>query len=529
MGVSRCPFFDACSSMRVLRCVFVDACSSMRVRRCVFVDARLSILIDVRIHNEQQFDASDDEMLQDFSLPDVELRKFCFVKRRHISFSDGVYWVYGCNCDQTKQEFVNELFSTTEQIHEAELVFSKEKLVSVKPHSKEIGVVGVDRKGFICFSCTFGCHSCSHVEAINSLIDNQSEETPDFLLQMVQRHDVLKKTYPKTYTRCSLSTRRISYGPMASQASIFNGRFIVDTSTLQEDDKLCPDFAYSVCPSCGYDINEATIEWSGSSHRLFTTKMILAVQVPYRRCQNAQCGLIQPYDGCAKGILNMGEFLVGHDVLRDYMLHFLHGHRYPFASHQEIFIEEENFLVFLCGQYPPIILCDATSLGYRRKYSRGLQELPNEANPLSDRGSYTMDKMKSDTREECAKTYRGHPNLLPEICYGFEMMQCQESTNVPFTISQLNCQKEDRAVPAISMRQGPFELKVFFLYLACAESYNASNQPAYDRINTQINEQRNALKTLKSQVSYMNEENFLSHIKLLLFHCNYTLKQEKGF
>ena len=34
---------------------------------------------------------------------------------------------------------------------------------------------------------------------------------------------------------------------------------------------------------------------------------------------------------------------------------------------------------------------------------------------LSDRGSYTMDKMKSDTREECAKTYRGHPNLLPGI------------------------------------------------------------------------------------------------------------------
>ncbi|XP_065067450.1 uncharacterized protein LOC135693013 isoform X1 [Rhopilema esculentum] len=232
---------------------------------------------------------------------------------------------------------------------------------------------------------------------------------------MVQRHDVLKKTYPKTYTRCSLSTRRISYGPMASQASIFNGRFIVDTLTLQEDDKLCPDFAYSVCPSCDYDINEATIDWSGSSHRLFTTKMILAVQVPYRRCQNAQCGLIQPYDGCAKGILNMGEFLVGHDVLRDYMLHFLHGHSQSLVSYLKIWklnlrasrfdvshcltydqwrMAWYSFIRLLdvdfisrfscskCGQYPPIILCDATSLGYRRKYSRGLQELPNEANPV---------------------------------------------------------------------------------------------------------------------------------------------------
>ena len=33
-----------------------------------------------------------------------------------------------------------------------------------------------------------------------------------------------------------------------------------------------------------------------------------------------------------------------------------------------------------CGQYPSIILCDATSLGYRRKYSRSLQDSPNEVN-----------------------------------------------------------------------------------------------------------------------------------------------------
>ena len=159
-----------------------------------------------------------------------------------------------------------------------ELTFSKEKLVCVKPHSEEFGVVSVDRKGFVCFSCTFGSHSCTHVEALNTIIDSQAEDTPDFLIQMVQRHDVLKKTHPKTYTRLSISVRRIPYEPTASQASIFNGTFLVDASTLQEDDKLCPDFANNVCPSCDYDLDEAPVEWSQGSYRLFTTKMILAVR-----------------------------------------------------------------------------------------------------------------------------------------------------------------------------------------------------------------------------------------------------------
>ncbi|XP_065062822.1 uncharacterized protein LOC135689505 isoform X2 [Rhopilema esculentum] len=163
---------------------------------------------------------------------------------------------------------------------------------------------------------------------------------------------------------------------------------------------------------------------------------------------------------------------------------------------------------------------------------------------LSDRGSYTMDKTKSDTREECAKTYRGHPNLLPgiftvycqhEICYGFEMMQCQESTNVPFTIMRTKLPEAPEAIIydncchlhhyCLNRDPGFFKQCNFLV-----DRFHWKNHKAYDRINTQINEQRNAtLKTLKSQVSYMNEENFLSHIKLLLFHCNYTLKQEKGF
>ena len=50
--------------------------------------------------------------------------------------------------------------------------------------------------------------------------------------------------------------------------------------------------------------------------------------VPYRICSNEACRKTQNYDGSVKGILNMGDFLVGHDALRDYMHNFVTGNRY---------------------------------------------------------------------------------------------------------------------------------------------------------------------------------------------------------
>ncbi len=41
----------------------------------------------------------------------------------------------------------------------------------------------------------------------------------------------------------------------------------------------------------------------------------------------SKCGEMYPYDGGKDGILNMGTFLIGYDVLRDYMYHFVFGSR----------------------------------------------------------------------------------------------------------------------------------------------------------------------------------------------------------
>lgn len=37
------------------------------------------------------------------------------------------------------------------------------------------------------------------------------------------------------------------------------------------------------------------------------------------------CQHVIPFDGLQDGILNMSSFLIGHDVLRDYLFNFLHG------------------------------------------------------------------------------------------------------------------------------------------------------------------------------------------------------------
>ena len=39
----------------------------------------------------------------------------------------------------------------------------------------------------------------------------------------------------------------------------------------------------------------------------------------------SNCSHLIPFDGSGNGVLNMKEFLVGHDVLRDYLFNFLHG------------------------------------------------------------------------------------------------------------------------------------------------------------------------------------------------------------
>ena len=58
---------------------------------------------------------------------------------------------------------------------------------------------------------------------------------------------------------------------------------------------------------------------------LFNVLNFMNHSVFSKKCTS--CDKFYTYDGNDDGILNMGRFVVGHDVLRDYMYHFALGGR----------------------------------------------------------------------------------------------------------------------------------------------------------------------------------------------------------
>lgn len=53
--------------------------------------------------------------------------------------------------------------------------------------------------------------------------------------------------------------------------------------------------------------------------------IIIGISVFTRRCTTNNCMGKLTYDGLEDGVLNMGIFCISHEVLRDYMFHFLYG------------------------------------------------------------------------------------------------------------------------------------------------------------------------------------------------------------
>jgi len=167
---------------------------------------------------------------------------------------------------------------------------------------------------------------------------------------------------------------------------------------------------------------------------------------------------------------------------------------------------------------------------------------------LNIRGTYKKDlEKRKERKNDCRKDYRGHPSLMPgiftlycphDICYGFEVMEVQESPNTPFTIFRTRYKEAPKAIIydnscnlhhySLNRDPGFFSSTSFFVdrfhwknHTACAPSYNLSLYQEYDGLNSQINEQRNStLKKVKNQLSYMSPSNFVNHCKLLLWYCN---------
>ncbi|XP_076110329.1 uncharacterized protein LOC143079061 [Mytilus galloprovincialis] len=118
-------------------------------------------------------------------------------------------------------------------------------------------------------------------------------------------------------------------------------------------------------------------------------------------------------------------------------------------------------------------------------------------------------------------------------------MQCNESPNVPFTFFRTRFKK----APSVIIYDNACNLQNYALnrdpaffketkfvvdnlhwknHKGCSKVYHAKEHPSLSGINTQMVEQNNSkLQKLKSQLSYMNYDNFILHLKFFLWYCNY--------
>lgn len=169
---------------------------------------------------------------------------------------------------------------------------------------------------------------------------------------------------------------------------------------------------------------------------------------------------------------------------------------------------------------------------------------------IRNRGVFDQDKRNTRNNrklETCSKTYRGHPSLLPGIftifcphgvCYGFQVMQTNESPDVPFTIFRTRFKTAPKYIIydnacklhsyCISRDPQFFKDTEFYVdrlhwenHTSCSYGYNLSLYPQFNSINSQLSEQSNAgLKRIKDQLSYMTANNFLSHCTFYLWNKN---------
>ncbi|XP_061188793.1 uncharacterized protein LOC133196966 [Saccostrea echinata] len=170
-----------------------------------------------------------------------------------------------------------------------------------------------------------------------------------------------------------------------------------------------------------------------------------------------------------------------------------------------------------------------------------------------NRGLFEMDRKSGQTMKKknvgdgCVKKSLGHPSLLPGIftifcphgvCYGFQVMESNESPNVPFTILRTRFRKAPKHIiydNACKLQQyclsrDPlfFQTSEFYVdrlhwdnHTACSLAYDLSLYPQFCAINSQCNEQANAgLKRIKDQLSYMTANNFMMHCTLFLWNKN---------
>ncbi|XP_066913987.1 uncharacterized protein [Clytia hemisphaerica] len=400
-------------------------------------DVSFGYEIEIRRHKAL---ISIDKYFTRVVVPDYDVEKSRLKKRKYVIVSrtccsdDGgnsVRWLFGCSCDEAEFDLVNALnfdagHTQTEDslcihikalrniLHEledweenedenldedednpdnplnyvpeqpeddvSEIIFDMEKLLVVTGGS--VGVVSnnLPTSRFFCHICMVTyCRHCAHLK----LTKDENILVQDF----IAANEIIQPTNSARILNPAVSTKKVQFSQGTSAIPLVN---------LPRDEEgliICQD-SFSCC-------SDDEISSTTKLVNLYDKNHVYKCKVLSKYC--TRCRSSQRYDGSEQCILNMGKFLIHHDLLRDYMLHFLIGNSCTLNGYYQILaISQENggnssfrksikyqdfkdawysFLDLLdisfaegatcleCGEHPECVVCDATSLGHQKKFS----------------------------------------------------------------------------------------------------------------------------------------------------------------
>ena len=153
---------------------------------------------------------------------------------------------------------------------------------------KEIdhGFVGSDKKGIKCLTCKFNSHNCCHVKFIEAKLDQDDEDLPDILYEML--HLAISGRKVESKPRC-LSDAPILFHLPPHIQQVLCSFFYSSLPQFEGNLLMCPKLRDgSVCPGCGSPwslSNPIEESWSDQQILLFTINRVYP-------CTSTYCGYL---------------------------------------------------------------------------------------------------------------------------------------------------------------------------------------------------------------------------------------------
>eukprot|EP00794_Sanderia_malayensis_P003982 gene3982-4531_t len=382
-------------------------------------------------------------------------RSYVFVMRKSIKFEDQWNWLYACTCTRGDVKYLatlsqniplsrfdfgngyrNDCFhiklalqlmlkfdarnNIDPESHFKDKggespdccpifgLFGSDNVVAVFDQDRdEYGAVTVVKNRLSCLSCV-NSTCCAHIVIMRSF--EGSVRLPPTAVKMLKETGADAALNEEFDVDSSLddingclSWRTIPFENThlaEKELTIINlsrsGRVINLVPTIINDQQHC-----GLCSSLWSRENSVERGWVYCKDaKVFMDVGICFAQVYYIKCSNKECEYKYQYDGLEDGLLNMGQYLVSHKLLRRFMLSFLRG-RMPIYIFHSIYVQEKrddglselvgnfvynkfkdswysylrltdidvnkNFECSKCLNSPAILLMDATSLSFRRE------------------------------------------------------------------------------------------------------------------------------------------------------------------